>query len=97
MRRRVAVVTFPAYDAFAADAGVERVTFRVYMHLFKTVLDVREARPVKMARLSHDLSLRPASVIHAVNWLVERGYLIEHERETRRIRVFTLAWSRKAA
>ncbi len=88
-------MTFPALDAFAADRAVRRLTFRVYMHLQRQVLDLTKPRAVKVAELAHTLRMRPASVIESLNWLVCRGYLIEHERKERRVRTFTLALRRE--
>lgn len=86
-------MSFPALDAFAADRAVRRLTFRLYMHLQREVLDLTSPRPVKVAQLAHTLRMRPESVITSLNWLVERGYLVEHARGPRRIRSFTLAWT----
>lgn len=88
-------MTFPALAAFAADHTVRRLTFRLYMHLQREALDINQARAVKVAELAHTLRMRPASVIESLNWLVQNGYLIEHARQSRRIRTFTLAWTRE--
>jgi hypothetical protein len=87
---------FPALEAFAEDTRVRHLTFRVYMHLQRRVLDHREPREVKSYVLGETLRMGPASVIAALNWLVRAGYLIEHPRAARGVRVFTLAWARPA-
>lgn len=88
-------MTFPALDTFADDIEVGHMTWRVYMHLQRHQLDIHDPRVVKIIPLSEKLRIRPASIITALNWLVERGYLIEHDRGWRGVRRFTLAWSRK--
>ncbi len=93
MWKRVALVSFPALDAFAADRSVRRLTFRLYMYLQREVLDLTSPRLVKNAIIAEKLSMRPASVISALNWLVTAGYLVEHPRGPRGDRSFTLAWS----
>ncbi len=88
-------MSYPALDAFADDPNVRHLTFRVYMHLQRRVLDHAAPREVKSYVLSATLRIRPASVIAALNWLVRSGYLIEHARGARGVRVFSLAWSKR--
>lgn len=89
-------MTFPALDAFAADRGVRRLTFRIYMYLQRDVLDLTEPRVVRVRNTAQYLRIGKSGVTRSLNWLVERGYLIEHPRESRGERVFTLAWTRGA-
>lgn len=86
-------MSFPALEAFAADTKVRHITFRVYMHLQRELLNHVTPQTVKVAALSETLMLRPASIISALNWLTQHGYLIEHQRGSRKVRNFTLAWS----
>lgn len=89
-------MTFPALDDLAQDVNIGHRAWRVYMHLQRSVLDLRTPRTVKVNVLGEALRIRPASISKSLNYLVQSGYLIEHERETRGIRSFTLAWSCKA-
>ncbi len=86
-------MSFPAFEAFAADTAVRHITFRVYMHLQRACLNHHTPQEVKSLSLAETLKLRPASIISALNWLTSRGYLVEHPRGSRNVRSFTLAWS----
>jgi DNA-binding MarR family transcriptional regulator len=87
-------MSFPALDAFENDPISESPpTWRVYMHLQRSLLNHTKPLPVKVRGLTQTLKLGPASVITALNQLVERGYLIEHSHDARGIRSLTLAWS----
>lgn len=65
----------------------------VYVFLL-TELDFVEARRVKIAIRAEELEIRKQTMIDALNLLVKRGYLCEHERDSTGVRRFTLAWSR---
>jgi DNA-binding MarR family transcriptional regulator len=86
-------VTFPALESLADDSAIERTAWRVYMHLQRHLLDHTAPREVKAQALAQTLHLREASVIAALNQLVTRGYLIEHDKGARRVRRLTLAWT----
>lgn len=86
-------MSFPAYDQLAADIELGHMTWRVYMHLQRNVLNHVTPVEVKSWLLCDTLHLRPASIVLALNWLSDRGYIVEHERGARGVRRFTLAWS----
>lgn len=86
-------MSFPAYDELSADIELGFVAWKVYMWLQRNWLNHTSPRETKYLLLQQALHLRPASVLVGLNWLVERGYLIEHERSDRGTRRFTLAWS----
>jgi hypothetical protein len=88
-------VSSPAYEDLAADIELGFVAWKVYMWLQRKWLNHTTPKETKIIVVQEALHLRPASVITALNWLVARGYVVEHERSkeggTRR---FTLAWNR---
>jgi hypothetical protein len=87
-------MSFPALDAFEEDPiGEHKPTWKVYMHLQRSLLNHTKPMPVKVRALTQTLRLGPASVIAALNQLVGRGYLIEHSPGSRGVRNLTLAWS----
>jgi hypothetical protein len=87
---------FPALDAFEEDPTVGRLTFRVFRYLrTKGGLDFTSPREIKTWELAHTLKMRKASIIAKLNWLVDRGYLIEFERGDRGVRRFTLAFAKR--
>ena len=87
-------MSFPALDAFEEDPiGEHKPTWKVYMHLQRSLLNHTKPKPVKVRGLTQTLHLGPASVIVALNRLVEKGYLIEHDHDRRGVRNLTLAWS----
>lgn len=87
-------MSFPALDAFETDPISESApTWKVYMHLQRSWLNHTQPKAVKVRALTQTLHLGPASVIAALNQLVERGYLIEHSPGSRGVRNLTLAWS----
>ena len=63
------------------------------MYLQRKVLTHNQPTAVKNVTLSETLHLRPASVVKALNTLVSRGYLLEHDRGERGARSFSLAWT----
>lgn len=87
----------PALDQLMLDPIIaERpAVHRVYWLLLKT-LDVNEVRHVKAWTVAETLKLNKKTVFKALELLVDRGYLIEHDRTTNNIRQFTLAYSRSS-
>lgn len=85
---------FPAYEAFGRDIGIGFARWRVYMHLVNGGI-VNHVRPVevKVSGLSSTLKMSRRKVTEALDWLIWRGYVIEHGRHERRVRVITLAWA----
>lgn len=94
-KKQGGTVSYPAFDELSADIELGFVSWKVYMWLQRKWLNHTTARETKILVVQEALHLRPASVITALNWLVAKGYLVEHERSkeggTRR---FTLAWNR---
>lgn len=86
-------MTFPALDCLAQDRSIRHAAWKVYMHLQRDVLSLKDPREVKVAALAETLHISRPSVIDALNQLVDRGYLVEHSRVSRGVRVLTLAWS----
>ncbi|HEY4306549.1 MAG TPA: hypothetical protein VGM82_18885 [Gemmatimonadaceae bacterium] len=83
---------FPAYEQLATDLGNRgATTWRVYMHLLPPRLDFVTPREVKVWALAIELQLGTEAVSRALNWLVDRGYLIAHERSALGVRSFRLA------
>jgi hypothetical protein len=85
---------FPALDAFVKDPISETPsTWKVYMHLQRSLLNHTKPMPVKVRALTQTLRVGPAGVITALKVLIEHGYLIEHAPDSRGVRSLTLAWS----
>lgn len=86
-------MSYPAFDAFAADHRVSRSTFRLYMFLQRECLHHAEPRSVRLWYLADRLRMGRTQVLGGLNWLVRNGYLVEHPRGAQGVRSFTLAWS----
>lgn len=87
-------MSFPALDSFADDPiGEHKPTWKVYMHLQRSLLNHTKPMPVKVRALTQTLRVGPAGVIAALNELIQHGYLIEHAPDSRGVRSLTLAWS----
>lgn len=86
-------MSFPALDTLAADTTIEHSTWKVYMHLQRSLLNHTQPMPVKVRALTQTLRLGPSAVIAGLNQLVGKGYLIEHAPGARGVRNLTLAWS----
>jgi hypothetical protein len=82
----------PAAFSFKRDRTLPQTARRVYDYL-STTLDFTEVRAVKSDLECEQAGVSLPPFIAALNLLVERGYLIEHARDARQIRHFTLAWS----
>jgi DNA-binding IclR family transcriptional regulator len=85
----------PAYTELAAEPALIASTWYVYMHLL-TRLDVLEAREVKNWALATQLGISQVTARSALDWLVEHGYLIAHERSDRGVRCLRLAYTTRA-
>ncbi len=89
-------MTFPALMALPLDQALKsRPTVQMVYVFLLSELDFVEARRVKIAIRAEQLEIRKQTMIDALNLLVKRGYLCEHERDSTGVRRFTLAWSRK--
>jgi hypothetical protein len=86
-------VSFPAFESLGAEIGLGQMTWRVYRHLQLEILDFETFKEVKVWFLCETLKLSKRSVCRALNWLVDQGYLLEHERaHGNSIRSFKLAY-----
>lgn len=87
-------MSYPALDAFAVDPRVGPATFRLYMHLQHTRLHFVEPRSVKIGLVAEHLQMGKSQAVHALRWLIDAGYLVEHGRDGHGTRLLTLAWAR---
>lgn len=85
-------MTFPAELTFKRDLSLPPTARRVYDYL-TTVLDFREPRPVKTQIECEYVGTDRETFSSALTALAGSGYLVEHPRESRSVRVFTLSWS----
>lgn len=86
-------MSYPAYDQLALEIGRGFATWRVYMHLRPPRLDFSDAREVKVWAIAAELQMSQRKVRAALDWLVDRGYLIAHSRGDRRVRSVRLAYA----
>lgn len=85
-------MTFPAELAFKRDTNLPPTARRVYDYL-TTILDFQQPRRVVTELHCGMIKTDRETFGRALTTLVEVGYLVEHERDARNVRVFTLAWS----
>ena len=93
-------MSFPALDHLNADISaltgkqIRRgyARWRVYMFLKPPRLSFAEAREEKVETIRFALRMSPNAVVDALDWLTEKGYLVEHGRTGRGIRRLSLAW-----
>lgn len=87
---------FPALEPLPLDPVVAAhpVALRAYLRLLWQ-LDFSEPRPVKAWGLAEELCVRPQTASRAMDVLVRRGYLKDHGRGPKRVRLFTLVWSKE--
>lgn len=52
-------------------------------------------RPIKAWVLAEALGMEKATVLHALNLLVARNYLVEHKRSQNNVRVFSVVITRE--
>ena len=86
-------MSYPAYDAIGHEIGLGYARWRVYMALQPPTLDFVTPKDVKIAWLCAELRMSPRKAIDAVNWLTERGYLVERSRSAHGVRALTLAYA----
>ncbi len=85
---------FPAYQAIGRDIGLGYASWRVYMHLVNDgVLNHTTPVTVKLSGLAIAIPMSRRKVREAVDWLTERGYVIEHSRDEHGMRSLSLAWA----
>lgn len=86
-------MTYPAEIDFRRDRTLSSSERRVHDYL-TTELDFNEVRSVKSQIHCEQCGVDRADFIRALGALVRAGYLIEHARDARKVRRFTLAYSR---
>lgn len=84
-------MTFPAELTFKRDPSLQPTARRVYDYL-TTELDFVDVRLVKIQQHAERIATDRESFGRALDTLVVRGYLIEHD-PIGNVRRFTLAWS----
>lgn len=85
------------FDLHNDDVIVAHPTaLRVYAVLLRNPLVFMRPQAVKMWLIADQLRVEKKSAIAALNLLVARGYVIEHEREMNNVRTVTLAIDRVA-
>lgn len=92
-------MTFPAWDSFDARSRNPPTVIRLYRQLRRT-LDFCEPRERTIDALEREFDeqdepMDRADISRGLQWLVQQGFLIEHERGngTGRARRYTLAFS----
>lgn len=86
---------FPAWDAFEADPEVtDPSVVRLYRFL-RHMLDFTEVRETPGWYVSENTGIQRQHVGRRLNFLRDRGYIVEHPRNRadNQPRRFTLAWS----
>jgi hypothetical protein len=87
-------VSFPAYDAIGKDLGLGFSSWRVFMFLVnEPVLNHVTPVEVKVWFVAEQLHMGRRHVSHALDWLVQRGYLVQHAKDGRGVRTLSLAWA----
>lgn len=87
-------MSFPAYQAIGKDIGLGFASWKVYMHFVNDgVLNHTRPVDVKLTALASTIPLSRRKVREAVDWLTERGYVVEHGRDAHGVRSLSLAWA----
>lgn len=97
-------MSFPAYETLSRDIDLGFARWKVYMRLVHGgVLNHATPAEVKAESLAEGIvwrnrrgrsvRLSPRKVRDALDWLVDRGYLVEHGRDPRGVRLLTLCWA----
>lgn len=86
-------MTFPAWFDFTRDPVMLRhpATLAVYAAIIQRPRCFHDPQEVKAWLMADELGFEKETVLKALNLLVERGYLQEHERAQNNIRRFTVA------
>ena len=89
-------MTFPAWFELHRDRTMRRhpAAMTIYASLLTLDRILYEPRTVKAWVLAEAEGLEKETVLCAMNLLVERGYLLEHERGPNNVRRFTVATTR---
>jgi hypothetical protein len=88
-----ASVDFPAYAQLADEPALSAATWRVYMHCL-TCLNLVEPCPIKVWAVAMELGVSESTARQALEWLIERRYLVGHGRGVRRVRTLRLAYTK---
>lgn len=89
-------MTYPAWFEFYRDPVIRRHRAACYVYASLLVLDriFYEPRAVKAWVLAEALQMEKKTILKALNLLVRRGYLVEHDRTQNGVRQFTIATTR---
>lgn len=83
------------FDLHNDDVVVDHPTaMRVYARLLRNPLIFMQPQDVKAWVLAKEMGVKEHSVGAALRLLIERGYVLEHERGLNRVRRVTLAIER---
>ncbi len=85
-------MTFPAHDAFDADARTKKRHVQVYVWC-RRFFDFTQIRDKKLDTIASGSGVNVTVVSRVLDDLVTWGYLLEHPRGKFRERRFTLLWS----
>ena len=84
------------FDLHNDDVVVAHPTaLRVYAHLLRNPMIFMQAQDVKAWAIAKQLKTNKGRVLKALNLLVGRGYVIEHDRGANNVRRVTLAMERR--
>lgn len=89
-------MTFPAFFEFVRDVAALRhpAAIAVYGHILQLPGAFHTPQELKAWYLADLLHFEKTSILEAFNLLVERGYLIEHDRGQNNVRRFTVCITR---
>lgn len=94
-------MSYPANLDFENDPAVTLARWKVYVRYCRKHLVFHEPRLVKVRALVFSLHMGYSQAIPALDWLIEQGYLVEHDgdqprtRYARRPRLLSLAYARE--
>lgn len=88
------MILYPAYHEIANDVELKFARWKVFMHLVHAPV-LNHVKPVRVKAwvLAKAIPMHRDKVNDALDWLVRRGYLLQHERDRRGVRTLTLAWT----
>lgn len=89
-------MTYPAEHSMKRDPVISPSCRKVYDYL-TTMLDFTQVRHVKEESNAPLCGVDRKTFSGAVGTLIDRGYLVEHERGLYNVRRLTLAWSIEVA
>jgi DNA-binding IclR family transcriptional regulator len=85
-------VSYPAYQQIGKEIGLGFARWKVYMALQPPTLNFRKPTEIKLVWLADHAHLSRQKAREALDWLVEKRYVIEEGRDNRGVRSLTLAW-----